>query len=120
MSFELHIVTPKAQVYTGLCKQVDLPGKEGRFGVLEGHMGLVATLEAGVVEVHLDNGSIQKFAISEGIADVSPQRCVLLVERAVAEGSVNVEALSAERETLIDKGDEASADLNFINVALSL
>jgi F-type H+-transporting ATPase subunit epsilon len=80
---ELYMITPEATVYSEECYSVNLPGTEGRFEVLEGHMNLVSSIDEGVVEVReLDGRNVKRFNVSDGFVDVNPKRCTVLVERA--------------------------------------
>jgi len=81
----LQIITPEDMVYDGLCYSVNLPGSQGRFEVLEGHMNMVSSLEDGVVEIReLDGRTIKRLEVSDGFADVSPKRCIVMIESARA------------------------------------
>ena len=78
----VQIVSPEAKVFEGECLQVSLPGSEGRFGVLHGHMNLVAALEAGEVEITFTDKAPMIFKTSDGFVDINPERCTVLVEKA--------------------------------------
>ncbi len=79
MAIELTIVTPEGQAFSGTVDSVVLPGSEGNFGVLEAHERFLSPLQIGEVEIQTAAGT-QWAAISEGFADVNPQRAVVLVE----------------------------------------
>lgn len=77
----LKIITPQSILFDGDCVQVDLPGSEGRFGVLSGHTSFIAILDEGEIEIFGDSGAKPlKFHISEGCVDVTPQMCKVLIE----------------------------------------
>ncbi len=85
---ELQIVTPDDTVFSGYCSLVNLPGAKGRFEVLQGHMNLISTLESGVVYITAEKEQIN-IKISDGIADIAPMKCVVLVEDAqILQGNV--------------------------------
>lgn len=48
---QLEVLTPERLLYRGLIDLVNLPGKDGRFGILEGHAPLISVLQAGEIEV---------------------------------------------------------------------
>lgn len=76
------LVSPERELFSGEVDQVDAPGAEGDFGVLEGHEPFMTTLRAGSVTVYLDRGAKRMFRIEGGFADVTPESFTLLAERA--------------------------------------
>jgi F-type H+-transporting ATPase subunit epsilon len=84
-SFAFQIITPEAVVFEADCKEINLPGIDGRFGVLAGHMNFVSLLIPGTVIAEVaESGKFIKFEITDGFADVTSERCVILVESAKA------------------------------------
>ena len=79
MSLDLIIVTPEGEAYSGTVDQVVLPGSEGEFGVLEQHERVLAPLQHGAIEIKLEGGS-EWAAVSNGFADVSAERVVVLAD----------------------------------------
>jgi F-type H+-transporting ATPase subunit epsilon len=51
MALHFELVSPEKLLFSGDVNQVDVPGAEGDFGVLEGHAPTVATLRPGIVTV---------------------------------------------------------------------
>ncbi len=79
--FQFSLVSPERELYAGEVDQVDAPGAEGDFGVLEGHEPFMTTLRTGRVTVYL--GSVRRvFDIQGGFADVTPESFTLLAEQA--------------------------------------
>jgi len=83
-SIMLSIVTPNGQIFDGEVKTVFLPGKEGEFGVLSGHMNLVSTLGVGVIDIERLDGSKDLIAINWGHVKVDKSSVDVLVDGAVA------------------------------------
>ena len=79
MPFELTIVTPQGQAYSGPADSVVLPGSEGDFGVLPGHERFLTPLRIGAVEIRA-GGELLWAAIADGFADVNGDAVALLVE----------------------------------------
>jgi len=109
----LTIVTPEGVRYDGPVDTVVVPGTEGDFGVLPGHERFLAPVRIGEVEVRSSADRTRRWAaVSDGFADVSPERVVLLVdtcefaddidearaERARARAERELERLRAARE----------------------
>ena len=57
MALHFELVSPEKLVFSGDVQQVDLPGAEGEFGVLENHAPVVATLRPGILMVHTAGGA---------------------------------------------------------------
>jgi len=79
LPIELTVVTPEQEVFSGAVDDVVLPGTEGDFGVLEHHERFLAPLRIGEVEVKRD-GTSHWAAISEGFAQVTADKVIVLVD----------------------------------------
>ena len=92
-SMVLEIVTPEgSKVSEESVGYVSLPGTEGVLGVMGGHMNFVTSLKPGAV-VFADDSAMQngsKLVVSSGIAEITHDRCVVLVERAMAMSDVKL------------------------------
>ncbi len=80
-SFAVEILTPVCRVFAGASQSVVLPGAEGSFGVLAGHVPLLAKLAAGRIMVRQD-GRKYCFNCGPGVADVDSRRVRVLVDSA--------------------------------------
>ena len=93
---------------------VTLPGTEGYFGVLAGHAPVISTLKPGVIEVKGGPKGDQRYFVTSGFAEVSPEKLTVLAEEAIPMESVNAELLgqriaNAEEDILQAKTEEARA-----------
>ena len=79
---KFELITPSKIVVQENTELVVIPGSEGHFGVLPLHVSMLSTLNRGVVELYQDNSVLKRIIIDGGIADVQPDGCILLVERA--------------------------------------
>ena len=59
------------------------PGAEGDFGVLPGHSPFVSTLRPGCVILNPESESPMRFVITEGLAEVTPEHCIILTEQTI-------------------------------------
>jgi F-type H+-transporting ATPase subunit epsilon len=78
----LEIVTPERKVFEAEVDRVEIPGLDGELGILPGHTELVSQLKpAGLLTYHIgdDKGEM---AISDGFVEVSPERVVVLADKA--------------------------------------
>ena len=79
---KLEVITPTQTMISEEVEMVVVPGSEGHFGVLPLHAHTLSTLNRGIVTVYENNDASNEIIIDGGIADVTPQGCSILVERA--------------------------------------
>jgi F-type H+-transporting ATPase subunit epsilon len=96
LALELVIVTPQGEAYSGTVDQAVLPGAEGNFGVLEQHERFLAPLKHGAIEIRTSAGS-QWAAVSQGFADVSAEKIVVLADYCALAKDINVARVREER-----------------------
>ena len=82
-TLKLDIVTPEGKIFSNNVKSVTLPGSEGEFGVLPGHVEIVTTLSTGVIEIEKEDHKREIVAINWGYAKVNETSVDVLVEGAV-------------------------------------
>ena len=93
---ELEIVTPAEVFFTDTADMVVVPGGEGDFGILCGHAPLLSQVRAGTIDI-FDGGRISAKIFVEGrIADVTDDRCTVLVETAIMVSDID-KSLATER-----------------------
>ena len=76
----IDIITPSEKLFSGSAKQINLPGSDGSFEILENHAPIVATLAAGNVVIVDDQNQQQTFEISGGVVEQSANKVSVLVE----------------------------------------
>lgn len=106
-TLHLEVLTPSGPIFNGQAKSVTLPGEEGEFGVLPGHVTLTTLLQAGVVDVQKSNGKTESIVVNWGVVQVTQQKVIVLVDGAVA--------IRGESEGDIAKAlDEAKSLINSV------
>ena len=78
---KLEIVTPERIVVSEEVDEVVLPGMEGEFGVLSGHIPFLTALKVGMLAYKLDNRE-EHLAVSWGYAEVTGDNVKVLAETA--------------------------------------
>lgn len=75
----VEILSPDKLIYEGEAESLQLPGKDGSFGILNNHAPIIATLKSGSVKI-TSNGSVQSFEINGGVVEVVNNRVIILGE----------------------------------------
>jgi F-type H+-transporting ATPase subunit epsilon len=101
-TIRLSIVTPNGEIFNDDVKTVTLPGKEGEFGVLPGHVSLVSSLTVGVIVIEKAN-STEAVAINWGHVKVDERSVDVLADGAIA--------LTSGKDSEIAKNIEAAREL---------
>ena len=78
----LEVVTPDGPAVRTEANQVEAPSVDGEFGVLPGHLPLLAALRAGVVR-YRSAGKSFTLAVGPGFAEVGPLAMSILTDRCV-------------------------------------
>jgi F-type H+-transporting ATPase subunit epsilon len=102
----LEIVTPEELAFSDKVEEVTVPGSEGEFGVLIGHVPLLSAVNFGELN-YTQNNKKTYFAIGTGYAEVTDVKVTLLVESAVPADEIDAEEARREK-------DEAEAELSKI------
>src|SRR5947209_11011208 len=75
---------------------VVVPGTEGNFGVLPGHAPLISTIRPGTIDTYQGGAVTERIFVVSGIAEVTPERCTVLADEAMAPDSLDRAALDRE------------------------
>jgi F-type H+-transporting ATPase subunit epsilon len=113
MPLHFELVSPEKLVFSGDVDQVDVPGAEGYFGVLENHAPLVTTLRPGILTVH-GAGGRQEIVVLGGFAEVSASGLTVLADVAESAADMDREVLATrigDIEKRIEK-TEAGSELD--------
>ena len=78
---------------------VVVPGTEGNFGVLPGHSPLISTIRPGTIDIYQGGAVTERVFVVGGIAEVTPERCTVLAEDAMAPDALERGAIEAELQT---------------------
>lgn len=112
IAFEL--VSPERLLESTEADMVVVPGSEGDFGVLAGHVPIISTLRPGVIEVHDGNTVRQRIMVTGGFAEVSNDRLTVLVEEAMPLADVSAAQLDGRirqaQEAVSEAGDAVARE----------
>lgn len=111
--FFLEIVTPEGRIFSEDVKYVQVPGREGEFGILPNHAALVTLLNPGVIEVTNLNDKKEMVAIKSGYLKVEESKTSILADGAVyvggdSEGAI-ANSLQKAKELISSMSSNSSA-----------
>ncbi|MGO1079889.1 F0F1 ATP synthase subunit epsilon [Inquilinus sp. CA228] len=116
--FAFELVSPEKLLVARQVEMVVVPGGDGYFGVLKGHMSMLSTVQPGVIDVYEQRSAISsRLFVTGGFAEVTPERCTVLAEEVMPVASldrakVEQELRDAEEDVADAKtpGDKAVAE----------
>ena len=97
MTIKCEIVTQERTVFSGDVDSVNLPGSEGRMGVLPNHTALLTTLKFGEIVVHIGDQE-EFFAIGGGFVEIQPDKVIVLADSAERAEEIDIERADKARE----------------------
>lgn len=108
-TLQFSLVSPERELYSGDVDQVDIPGTEGDLGIMPNHSPLMAAIRTGTITV-TENGSVTKFFVQGGFADVTPSGLTVLAERAVRMDALDKSEIEAQISTVEASLDSLTGD----------
>src|ERR1700728_4733876 len=76
---QLEIVTPKGRALSVAADEVTAPSVDGEFGVLPGHLPLLAALRTGIVTYRV-GGETKKCAVGPGFVEAGPDKVAIVTD----------------------------------------
>lgn len=76
---KVDILSPDKTIFQGEADALQLPGKDGSFGILENHAPLIATLTEGKVKI-TKNGKDDFYDVKGGVVEVVRNKVIILSE----------------------------------------
>ena len=86
---ELEIVTPEGVVFNDTVDEVIAPSVQGEFGVLPGHLPMLAALNIGLLHYKTGSESID-VAVGKGFAEVIHDKALILTDRYMVKDDVEI------------------------------
>ena len=104
-AFQFELVSPERLLVSEKVESVVIPGAEGEMTVMAHHAPVMTTIKPGVVTVNPVSGSVERYVVFGGFADILPTGCTLLAESAIAVQDI-------DRAEIARRIQEAREDLN--------
>lgn len=109
----LEIATPVGLALSTRCESIAAPSVEGEFGVLPGHLPLLAALRAGVVKYRVDGKDLMA-AVGPGFVEAGPEKVLLLTDTFARPSDVDADKVREELEAAEKRLSELSSDASSI------
>lgn len=108
MQFDL--VSPERRLASTEASAVQIPGADGDFTAMVNHAPTIATLRPGIVTVQASGGE-EKFVVTGGFAEVTPDGTSVLAERAMPAGEVTQEVIDEFVQSAVAARDNATPEM---------
>jgi F-type H+-transporting ATPase subunit epsilon len=110
-SFEVEVLTPEGEVFSGEVRQVSTRTAGGEIGILANHAPLLAALRPADLRLHLSETETRRYAQAHGWLQVFGNRARLLVEEALSPDELDPATLKeqlADAERRFAESEEGS------------
>ncbi|HYZ40159.1 MAG TPA: ATP synthase F1 subunit epsilon [Stellaceae bacterium] len=93
---QFELVTPERLLLSEMVEMVVVPGTEGNFGVLPGHAPLISSIRPGTIDIYEGQTLTRRIFVVSGTAEVTPERCTVLADQAMAPEEIDRGAIESE------------------------
>jgi F-type H+-transporting ATPase subunit epsilon len=112
-TFEVEVLTPEGEVFSGEVRQVSTRTAVGEIGILANHAPLLAQLRPAELRLHVSDSETKSYAQAHGWLQVFGNHARLLVEEAIAPEDLDSaslkEQLADAEQRLADSEDGSGA-----------
>lgn len=108
LRFEL--VSPERLLRSGEVEMVVVPGAEGNFAALPRHAPLLSQLRPGTLDIYEDREVVARYFVAGGYAQVTPERCTVLADEAMALSEIDRAAVETTLKELGEDLEDAKDD----------
>ena len=122
---EFELVAPERLLLSTQVSMVVVPGAEGDFAALPGHAAFISGIRTGIIDVYENSTDVidRRIFVSGGFAEVTPERCTVLADEAVALDGADRDAadqrLKAAQEALAAADSDGARDTAAVESAIA-
>jgi len=109
-AIHLEVVTPDGVKLAADVSEFTAPSVDGEFGVLPGHVPLLAALTTGIV-THTLGGEKHAVAVGAGFAEVSDDKALLITDRFIKKADIDPVVVRLELKAADEALDKFDGDL---------
>ena len=95
-SFKFELVSPEELLVSTEVTSVVVPGSEGDMTVMAEHAPTMITIRPGIVSFTGDDGKEERYVVFGGFADILPEGCTVLAEKAIHVDDMNSEIIKEQ------------------------
>jgi F-type H+-transporting ATPase subunit epsilon len=110
-TFEVEVLTPEGEVFSGEVEQVSTRTAGGEIGILANHAPVLAALRPAELRLHLSGSETKRYAQAHGWLQVYGNSARLLVEEAIAPEDLDQSSLKellADAEQRFSESEDGS------------
>lgn len=111
---KLEVVSPDRMVLSEVVDEVVVPGSEGQFGVLPGHLAFLTTLDIGELSYRRGNQTEYVF-VNSGYAEVSHDKVTILAESSERAADIDRDRAEASKKRAEDRLSRSIAEVETID-----
>ena len=107
MPVQIEIISPEKVLVSRQVDMAVLPGMEGDIAAMPEHAPMMLLLRGGVVALYEGETVTDRYFVGGGFADITPDRCTVLADRAVPVSDISIDNATAQLEALSEAWDKA-------------
>lgn len=119
-TFTFEVVTQERTVVLTEVEYAFLPGEDGKFGVLAGHLPMMASLAIGILEFGPRQGKRRKIVLGGGFLEMHDNRLTIMAQTAELAEEIDVLRAKQAKERAEQRLTERKADLDFARAQVAL
>ncbi|MBR2124309.1 MAG: ATP synthase F1 subunit epsilon [Acetobacter sp.] len=117
MPVQIEIISPEKVLVSCHVDMAVLPGMDGDIAAMPEHAPVMLLLRGGVVALYKGDTVTDTYFVGGGFADITPNRCTILADRAVPVKDISIDRATAELEALSQLWEKADkSDVARLNV----
>lgn len=118
-TFILEVITPERKFFTGEAECVIFRSVDGEMGVLAKHAPTVTTVSIGPLKIKADGKWIEA-VVTEGIAEIMPDKVVILTDTAEYPEEIDVNRAKAAKQRAEEKLQKQLSQLEYMRAKTAL
>lgn len=119
-TFTFEVVTQDRTVVLTEVEYVLLPGVDGSFGILAGHLPIMASLDIGVIEYGPRHGKRRKIALGGGFTEMHDNKLTVMAHTAELAEEIDVLRARQAKQRAEERLADRKADLDITRAQVSL
>jgi F-type H+-transporting ATPase subunit epsilon len=107
---EFELVSPEEVLVTQLVDMVVVPGGDGDYGVLAGHVPMITTVRPGAITIFEEGRVTDRIFVTGGFAEVTGERITILIEKSVKVDKLDRAVVEQDLKNFAEDVEDAKTD----------